>query len=85
MSSALLIWRLFLLLKGLRKAYVANPNVYFTMLGIQRLEAFAQCRKDTDRRGYNGVEMAVMTDRIKELKEYKRAKVDLLKSSLSLI
>jgi hypothetical protein len=72
------------LIKGLRKAYATDPDVNFTMSGIQRLEAFAQWCKDTDRRGfvaeaagYDGVEMAVMLDRIKELKEYKRAKPDL--------
>jgi hypothetical protein len=72
------------LIKGLRKTYAANPDINFTMRGIQRLEAFAQWCKDTDRRGYvaeaqnyDGIEMAVMVDRIKELKEYKRAKVEL--------
>jgi hypothetical protein len=72
------------LVKGLRTAYAADPDVNFTMLGIQRLEAFAQWCKDTDRRGfvaepakYDDVEMAIMVDRIKELKEYKRAKLDL--------
>jgi hypothetical protein len=72
------------LIKGLRKAYTADPDINFTMLGIQRLEAFAQWCKDTNRRGfvaeaqnYDGIEMAVMIDRIKELKEYKRAKVEL--------
>jgi hypothetical protein len=76
------------LIKGLCKAYAAYPDINFTMLGIQRLEAFAQWCKDTDRRGFvpkaqncDGTKMAVMIDlmidRIKELKKYKRAKTDL--------
>jgi hypothetical protein len=67
----------------MRKAHCDHPAINFPLPAVRHFEAFALWCQDTDRRGFvpeshnfDDDERDIMSERVKELKAYKRSDAD---------